>query len=117
MNEIKTTAIKILKTKETYQFVFAGLALLLAYMAFVVVPERNIRLKAEADRQEFVMKEIRYNVCIEEAEEHYSNVWNSNCQSFGDVKKDNCLLPGRIADDLNETWEIDKKACLTRYTR
>lgn len=117
MNEIKTTAIKLLKTKETYQLIFAGFALFLAYMAFVVVPERNIRIKAEADREQFLVREVKYKLCIEDAEESYNNVWNNNCKSFGDVKTDNCLLPTRIADDVNETFENDKKACLTRYTR
>lgn len=112
MEKIKTTLTKIVNNKDTYKALFGLAVLFVAYQAFVVVPNN----KLEAARIEKITNEMKYKMCVIQAENKYDRVWDGNCDNFSVGKDgDSCLLPGRIADDLREMMESEKDACVTLY--
>jgi hypothetical protein len=108
--------LKNIKPKEVFTGLAVLLVLFIAYQALVVVPQKNLEKKMSEERREASAKELKYTFCMVNAAKSYDNLWESNCDSFSVGKDgDSCLLPSRIADNLNDKWADDKKTCLTLY--
>ena len=79
------------------------------YQNMITLPEAKLRYEKQLQAD----KAYNYEVCLSKARDSYSSNWDTQCIANG--KANDCTLSKFIADDIEKSWDEDKKNCVTMY--
>jgi hypothetical protein len=118
MNEVHSNP-QFINAKNLIAVSFLIIALSIGYYFVVFLPNKE-REKQESDlkietakleREQAKKRDLEY--CIEVAHDHYISNWNLGCKGLG--KKDECELPGRIAEGVTKVYNDGQELCVKEY--
>jgi hypothetical protein len=90
--------------------------ILVALLATSIQKNHEYKLEQEKIQQQElknVEAKSRYDSCVTEYYDYYSQDWNSACKIQG--LKDDCTLPAYEAENLEERYVKNKGTCLDIY--
>jgi hypothetical protein len=96
----------ILKLSVAVAVLLIGLSI--AYYFVIYIPSKDKAKEKEMNFQRYY-NQVRYNACIEGAEEAYHQRWQGYCNA-NKLGKD-CSIPVIFANDFQEQLRKDKEEC------